>query len=188
MLANLVEIYKTNYSRKKVNFNFLENKRKEAQNLHVYNCGTYKDNGAAISLDEQSVQEIRKKANEPDLFKATYFNLPPLSELYIHSDKNEYSKIKILYAVILPITECKFLKLNYFNPLDNSKIVFFEGPEGPTTSVPMLAKEHAILKETFNIDNNMIINIEEFHSVKNISSTYTEEFLSLRFLKHYKKY
>jgi hypothetical protein len=188
MQNDLVKIYKTSYDRELVRFSFIDDKRQEARELGTYSCGNYKDNGAAISLEENLIQEIREKANEPELFRATYFNLPPLSELYIHSDKNEISRIKILYAIILPITTCKFLKLNYFSPTDISKINVFEGPEGPTTSVPMLDKNDALLTHSFDLDNNLVINIDEFHSVKNNSSTVTEEFLSLRFLKYYKKY
>lgn len=113
--------------------------------------------------------------------KVLYFRLLGGSTGYIHidTDVNNY-KIDAHIALNIPILNGNLAVMHWYKQKENTTIQSFLGPS-KTAGVPMLAINDAICVAESNISKPIIVKVDDWHSIGNISKTEPCEILSIRF-------
>lgn len=136
----------------------------------------------------QEIKEISSIINLPFPIRSIlYFQLPPNFTGSIHKDidlDNPY--INPNYAINLPISNCSETQMYWFKQRDNIVESVLPGPSmGGRT--PKLNHTDGVRIDTLNCNSPTLVEIDNWHSISNVSSSMTSRIISVRLFLQVKK-
>lgn len=114
--------------------------------------------------------------------KILYFRLlgGSTGNIHIDTDVNNYKIGAPHIALNIPILNGNLAVMHWYKQKENTPIQTFVGPS-KTAGVPMLDTNDAICVAESNISKPIIVKVDDWHSIRNISKTEPCEILSIRF-------
>ncbi len=114
--------------------------------------------------------------------KVLYFKILGGSIGNIHIDTDiSNSTIDNHIALNIPILNGDIAVMRWYKQKENTKMHCMIGPS-KTVNIPMLTYNDAICVAESNISKPIIVKVDDWHSISNISETEPCEILSIRFL------
>lgn len=170
---------------KKINFNVNNIKKIKEIILsnHLNNTKITRSNNYINIIQNLNIEtEIKNQLGINHLLvrEIVLVTIPSNTESLIHNDGN----LRKL-SLIIPITNCSEIYFNWWKPINKSNIVYYDFPckYSQSERIEILNKSDAELIENTLITGSTIVNIQNFHSIKNNSlENNLEILLSIRLI------